>query len=411
MSTKDLSSPFNIDPELAEALAEGVLPGGEAIRLPFEVPYVQWINGDKRMAQLGGTAFYGGWDISEEYSGDAVKEIGDLPGWELVDRVSQSNSKTYKVWTTRSILFAPIASRTAFASIDDPAVLYPTMVPGTRTKMQVLGLLANRVDGEIQYWGPAVITLRSTKAGQFRGVMRDWEKHAGDSIAKIAPHLPPWVFWMEVGTFGKERNESMAGKGNQQSPVANIVLQTPELNEETLQELFVGQELMIEMLRFKREADEWLTAWSEEALNERTNAQEGPQSVQASVQAPTVSAYAKSAPVMSQPLTPPTSVTPEESETSFLVEEEPAQDNSDLPAMEIEEQLGIRIHEAEKITVPAGVVNQGTPLKKLLDNDHGVSVLKFLGGYAQGPGGQSFSGDARVTAAAQLLLHIAQKVG
>lgn len=377
------ANPFdNIDPTLAEELSTDVLSGGEAIRLPFEVPYIQWHNGKEELIQVGGTAYFGGWDMSIDLLGNSLDEYGPLEGWAEAERVARDRTK-YRVLTARDLYLLPIASRTAFYEINDPRKLHPTMIPGTRSRFQLLGLIATETDddGKPVAWGPAVITTKSTQAGKFNKVIQDWDKHTDDIRGLLAKGLPAWVFWMHIGTFGSERVEEMVGSGNDRSPVAVIQLEKPDMTQETLIRLFAGQELMEQMRGYKELAREWLDAWSADALENREYSEEDEEEA-------------------SEPtrhyVSPDTVAVREPEQQPSSLDFNPLADVTNDVAREaylenFEKQHGITLKEAGKVTVPAGVASSGRTLSELMNSEHGKNIVRFLSGSVSAPDGTKFN--------------------
>jgi hypothetical protein len=133
----------------------------------------------------------------------------------------------------------------------------------------------NNGSNQLKPWGPVVLTAKGYQARNLLDAFARWEKATSQLRWKLAPGIPAWCFYMTLGTFGKERQVLNVGKPGAQSPITPISAYLPAtMDEEVLQNLFVGNEAVEMMANLQDQASEWLHAWKESSLFEAEEEQD-----------------------------------------------------------------------------------------------------------------------------------------
>ncbi len=262
--------PLNIDVDLqsSEALNQGV-DVGSAIRLPFEVPYFFVVNGDRKMNQVGGAAYFGGWAVDR----DSLHEAGqcweppvlDAPSYCYQSDFFTNSGKSVPVYMTRSIIAALIGTRVSWVlrTPDGQTRRFKDYVPGSRRHMQLLVYAADKTEEKkLVSWAPAVLTASGYQVGNIIKGLQDWKAACEKILRAEKSPATPWMFYTSLGTFGDDFNQEMVGPAGAQSPITPIGVQVPKtLSAEMLEKLYVGREISKHMAELKADASDWLNAW------------------------------------------------------------------------------------------------------------------------------------------------------
>lgn len=259
---------LDIDPSASAALNQDI-DIGSAIRLSIATPYFFVTNGDRKMNQVGGAAYYGGWAVDR----DSLHEAGQCweppilaaPSYCCAADFFTSNGKAIPVYATRAIIAALIGTRISWMlrAPGGQTRRYKDYVRGSRRHMQMLVYVADKTaDKKLMPWGPAVLTVSGYQVGNIIKGIQDW-KAACEKILRVEKSpATPWMFYMGLGTFGDDFRQEMVGPPGAQSPITPVGVQVPKnLSSEMLEKLYVGRETSEKMIQIKSEANEWLHAW------------------------------------------------------------------------------------------------------------------------------------------------------
>ncbi len=237
-------------------------------------PFIQWVNGNKTLKQLGGVPYTGGWALP-----CANIDVDALPGW---TRGSLEHGETETdVWFCRDITVAVIRSRKAWQvrSVDGTTHIMgwdqydaAKAFGQPRGKLQMLCMIHN-IDALT--YGPFMLTLRGSYARAVTDtVLPTFAKtvlapaNALNLRRKIKAKFPTRAFWM---TIGPDRDEAGAprftpvGKApTVQSVVLPIMLGVIEKpTPEQLGKRFVGSDLITLGTTLYMEAEQWATAFAQ----------------------------------------------------------------------------------------------------------------------------------------------------
>ena len=266
MSNNGNSNPFDISPEAADRLNQGMNLGG-GIELPFSAPVFWWLNGtaqSRPFAQTTPALYYGGWACNAEDIEAVLDDRGSLPGGLVETEIFTREGKNIPTYTSRALIIAPIGFRSCWTvgarGAQTRSIQY---VPGSRQHIQVLGLFGMRMpDGTYKSWGPITLSAKGYQAQYLQSALKDWKKALEKPRREHAPKVPAWAFWCALGTFGANPETSMVGKTGAQSPVTPINLFVPkDITLDTMRKIYVGRAGVDEMADLQEEADEWLNAW------------------------------------------------------------------------------------------------------------------------------------------------------
>lgn len=255
--------PLNFDLNLAKKLDQG-MRAGDAVDLPFPVVYVWALNGQASYKSQGGALYYGGWACKA----DDLQTTADQQGlaipkdWKQVTIASRDGGE-FEAYTSRSIVVAPIGKRESWLHDGKRSTEY---IEGGRRHLQVLAYLAETKgengSKEFTPWGPVVLTAKGYQARNLLDAFARWDKATSQIRWKIAPGVPAWCFYMTLGTFGKERQAVNVGKPGAQSPITPITAYIYErFNEDLLNRLFVGNDVVATMAALQDQGADWLKAW------------------------------------------------------------------------------------------------------------------------------------------------------
>jgi len=237
---KGIDVPQEVQDTMSGSMADGV-------ELPFPVCYMFIKNGRPEMSQIGGIGYFGGWAMDADDADGRWDNIG-----EQMDRVTFSNREgdTYDVYTSRSILAAPIAKRRQWRD--------------GRSHVQILAMVGVVNKGKFVDLGPNVLTAKGWQASYLQDSFRAWDKYTAEARREQAGGADSKFFYACIGTSG-DANFVAVGKTttSQITPIELIVPDNLNLNK-----LYVGDEKAREMSDLFLQAGEWLEDWTKRKDNQ-----------------------------------------------------------------------------------------------------------------------------------------------
>jgi hypothetical protein len=260
------------DEGISKRLA-GSLNVSDKIEPPFKAVYLWALNGQAMFKKDNNAMFYGGWACKAEDLQAVADETGSpIPAsWTLTD-VPTRNGDAFPGYVTRTLYVAPFAMREAWLK---DGLHSPDYSDGARRHVQWLAWLGMKKavgnkegqgDWKIESWGPVVLTAKGYQARSIKAAFDAWAKATAPVRGSYA-----WnQFYATVGTFGKERVATMAGKQGAQSPVTLLSLwnvDEGQMTSELLKRLYVGGEVSAMMVSYFDEAEKWRNAWKHEEEN------------------------------------------------------------------------------------------------------------------------------------------------
>ena len=254
-------------PDRARSAFAGNMQTGGAVELPFVAPAFFWVNGDAKLMSLGNFQFFGGWAVSAEKLQLATESWENLqfpiPGLQEA-MTALDNGQSMTVYGSRSLYVAPIGMREYSSVLENGQQRrVAPFTPGGRPGIQVLAVLGYKnPDGSIFHWAPVLLTARGYQVNHLKKAIKSWQKSIEPVIKRMIPDTDPSaisnLFWMSVGTFGKERKAEMVGTTNKK-PITPIGSFIPEnITEDLLTKLYVGSDLAEWMADLAEQAKEWL---------------------------------------------------------------------------------------------------------------------------------------------------------
>jgi hypothetical protein len=259
---------FDAPEETTNALNQGMQMGG-GIELPFQSPYLWWMNGQANMRALATTqpaSYYGGWSVDGDSWDAACEEYKKLRGVPMTPaELTSRNGKDYKAYITRHVFVAPISYRSAWVLTNEATgttTRHGHYVEGARQHVQLLALMFSK-DTDTQYapWGPVVLSAKGFQAQKLMDSAKDWDRFLSKIRRQHAPKIPPFGFLMCLGTFGNELKQETVGKGAKSS-ITPLQMATPkEATLDLLKKLYVGSGGLVLMADYLEQAKPWLEAW------------------------------------------------------------------------------------------------------------------------------------------------------
>ena len=249
---------------------------GSAIELPFIAPPVWVVNGEAKlrsMATVAPALFFGGWASDFENMQLANKEYSQdhFPNGFVEADTTSRDGKPLKIAASRVVIAAPFGVRKSW--ITKEKTRYTQYVPGSRQHIQVLAMLASKEEGKYLPFYPVLLSAKGWQASHLEKSLSTWQSKTASARAMIAksagaPDVPANMFWSAIGTWGNEPKVEYVGSGNDKSPITPVSAFIPkEITEEGLEGLFVGKAVIEDMLELKRQAKDWLNAWSHLSTN------------------------------------------------------------------------------------------------------------------------------------------------
>jgi len=256
-------------PDSAKTAFEDNMQTSGAVELPFLAPPFYIVNGNARLEQVGGIHFYGGWACNVDKLQTAAESWNDrlfpIPGLTATETILDSGQKL-QVHASRNIFVAPIGIR-QFSTITAPDGRKQRVAPftkGARPGIQVLCVLGYRDPNKaIQPWAPIMLTASGYQVNHVGDAFANWNKAIKPLVRKLVPGVEPSsilnLFWMSIGTFGKDRKTRTVGGGQQQQIITPVTSYIPDtLDEESLSSLYVGEEIAEWMVELSNLSKDWL---------------------------------------------------------------------------------------------------------------------------------------------------------
>ncbi len=259
---------ITLDKRISEEMGDPMAGEGE-IKLPFPAPVFWVLNGRAELKQLGGARYYGGWATNAEDLDDIAAQINKpipagLAASEFIPREAKED-EAVNIYSARFVSVALISRR--LSSMTKDGQRFPGYHKGASPHLQALCYLAYK-DGsdkkspKIVTWSPVVLSAKGYQAGYLLDAFTKWENSTAKARREFAPGVKAHFFFATVGTFGDKPKNKIVGTGKNTSPITPLELyQLPEINEDLLKMLFVGETLANDMLTLKNEARDWLDAW------------------------------------------------------------------------------------------------------------------------------------------------------
>jgi len=258
-------------PSKAKNAFSGSMQTRSAVELPFPCPAFYIINGNADLEALNNSLYFGGWASSNENIKKATEKWDvpeKIPGMYEVKR-TDDKGLPYYIQSARSIAFAPIGMRMySVAEINGVERRVAPFTKGARPGIQVLGILGYKNEQkQLQSWSPIMLTASGYQVNHLQNALSLWRKTITPHVKKLVPDFTESalnLFWMYIGTFG-DRVQVPAGKPVKgvQKYVTPISAFIPEnLDEQKVQNMYVGEPLAEFMADLHEQAQEWLTVFS-----------------------------------------------------------------------------------------------------------------------------------------------------
>lgn len=253
-------TPINIPQQFSETIRKGMI-GDDRILLPFAAPFFWWSNGSpngSKEKNTSGVAFYGGWasnaEIFEANIPAPDENHPDVPAKFIKETWSNSTGKTYDVYATRFLTVAFIGKRHRWVSDEETGRNF------SQAQYLTYMSLYEKATGHTAYC-PAVLSVKGMSSVFLQDAINEWEKVTLAARRQFASNAPSSFFYAALGTFGKERVTKTVGK-KQHAQIVPCQLYVPQaITEETLNTLYVGDEIASEMVTLLELGKDWVTAW------------------------------------------------------------------------------------------------------------------------------------------------------
>lgn len=227
-------------------------------------PMAQWLNGDPKMAAVGGVVHTGGVILPSKYVDDS---IAPAPGWSRTT-VAFSSGKSEPVLAAQKPRLAVIRTRFRWlVTYNGVTTFYPrsgyVADSGMRGHIQALC-------GIHGFDFPAVVTFKGKASQEFEKLNKEFSQKVQEAAhklltAKDGQRFPRFAFYMRLAPGPHIK----AGQKGQESVITPPVLELPSvLSDEYLSKIYVGRERLVEMQQIYRDAGEWASAWDRPGAEE-----------------------------------------------------------------------------------------------------------------------------------------------
>lgn len=214
-------------------------------------PYIQWVNGDKKLKNLGGIAYTGGFAFPVEQD-SSVR----LTGWKA-QQLTFDSGESVDVLGASQAKFAVIRTRACWIEeTDNGTRRFPLKAyrQGMRKKTQAL-VLAPGCDSLL------MLTFKGMVGDSFnRALDAHWTKvvSAANRTAPQGKKLPSYAFWVEL----KAGAPKLVGNNGKQSEITPIeIVLPPTIDRPYLLAQYVGRDALVRSQQLWRETAEWKEAW------------------------------------------------------------------------------------------------------------------------------------------------------
>ncbi len=236
----------------------------DRVMLPFGTLRLPWHNGNPQ-AEKSGAKYFGGWfssDDNPDFLSDLaiVNQDAAPQGFTGPEIWTARDGKEYTAYSARRVFAAPIATRVKWMTNKE-----------TGKKNSSTSLLVYLADWDVEKkclipYAPAVLSAKGFAGNFILDAFKKWQADTARIRLEIARGVPSNLFYVPVGTFGKERITKMVGSGNSQSPVVPVQVGNPPQGWDNaeVEKHFVGDDIAAIMKSLKEQAAEWLSDKSTE---------------------------------------------------------------------------------------------------------------------------------------------------
>lgn len=231
----------------------------DRVNLPFGYIRLPWHNGNPQAEKVG-AKYFGGWFSSDD-NPDFVTDLGNVnqetapQGFTGPEIWVARDGKEYTAYSARRVFAAPIATRVKWMTNRE-----------TGKKSSATSVLVYLADWNIEKkvlfpYAPAVLSAKGYAGNFIVDAFKKWQADTARIRFEIAKGVPASLFYVPVGTFGKERITKMVGAGNAQSPIVPVQVGAPPQgwDAKEVEAHFVGDTVAALMLTLREQAAEWLT--------------------------------------------------------------------------------------------------------------------------------------------------------
>lgn len=221
-------------------------------------PMAQWLNGDPKLAAVGGVVHTGGVILPRKYVDDAVAPPA---GWTQAN-VAFSSGKTEPVFEAHKPVLAVIRMRFRwFVTYNGVTTFYPrsgyVADSGMRGHIQALC-------GVRGFDFPIVLTFKGKASQEFEKLVRDFTQKTQDAT-RGEKKFPRFAFYLKLAPGAHQK----VGQKGQESIITPPTLELPDISShERLEKIYVGRDVLVAYQEHYRAASEWAAAWERPGAEE-----------------------------------------------------------------------------------------------------------------------------------------------
>jgi hypothetical protein len=234
-------------------------------------PVAQWLNGDPKLAAVGGVVHTGGLIMPTKYLDD---NLAPPPGWTRT-HVAFSSGKSEQMMACPKPKLAVIRTRFRwFVIYNGVTTFYPragyVADAGMRGHIQALC-------GVHGFDFPVVVTFKGKASQEFERLLREFSQKTQDAAHRLLAakdpkaRFPRFAFYMRLAPGPHVK----VGQKGQESIVTSPTLELPaELTQDYLGKVYVGREALVAFQQVYHDAADWGAAWDRAGAEESDEAAE-----------------------------------------------------------------------------------------------------------------------------------------
>ena len=262
---------------MAETWMEQTYDQGTVESFGPAFPFAYWVNGDKKLKQIGGVPYTGGWFLPADQVEDRLNADGlPGPGWTAGTQEFR-NGQSQDGFYARNVSIAVLVWRKRWIVNDIRGGFAwkeyeKAKVEGNpRGHLQVLGVFHG-----MEEYGPLVLSSKGMVSKAITdNAFAAFNRYVIAEAARLKRAKPPFrMFWLTVGPEmdGDNPRFTTVGTGSETSIITLpcAVGLTAKLDKAALGKRYVGNELFGRLNELRVDADvlAWATAWDTTNLAE-----------------------------------------------------------------------------------------------------------------------------------------------
>lgn len=227
----------------------------EAVRLPFNVLYLSWENGQPQLRELGGPKCFGAW-IAKKAQADEIEGLALPQSFGKYTR-SYKSGEQEPCYAARTVTVSIFANRMRYVNRNDDKDGSMSWRPGFVQHIQWLAAMF--LDQSLSSFVPVVMTTKGTQIKKINAAMKEWHDAIAIREAKLARY-PISAFAITVGSYGEQPvyekvTNPKTGESSQITPIKAAISADPAKR-------LIQPAVVQRLTELRLQAAEWLVNWN-----------------------------------------------------------------------------------------------------------------------------------------------------